>query len=1085
MHMRTIALTVIACVLSGWAGAADRSGIERYHADFSGGIRGFAVRNYQDRVSFRSERAGDRNVLVLENTSGKNDTAWSLVTPPFMVTAGSEFAVWITSRGSVETMEYAYGTGRAPAVLWLGEDRSPLLSQDALGKTCEQAFVFNFRSQGDRWIDYVVKGRVPRGARFAKIRLGGDAPDILPGKRLEIADLAFYERKEGGTWTFAAEGPVDVRETVGKEDFSDCRGAASMRGRVSFRDDGMPLVDGKPFFPIGMTSLRKCALNDYSMDKAVRDLKEIGCNVVHTYERLGSKSYTEMLDACERHGVMALVEGVSRDLKGPARRKAIKQAVDECRNRGIIFSWVIGDDTADHRTPEEVMRDTMTFKAADPTCVTTSIDVFPGEGRHLPYVHACDAACPEVYPFRQERPIPGELERCVVMMDAVRADNRQAGGVNKGIFPVLQAFCGFKSWQRYPTIDEIRAETYATIAAGARGVTYYTYFSRNTENVSVATFPRRFAEFAPMTRELNALLPFLVQRDAAVQPKCRYVSGAERTDSGLPSVVRLMKDGEAGPLLVAVNISEKPVEIAFRTGADADWDVISENRIVRTSPAGELVDRFDPRAAHVYRRRNGSSFCIGAMKPAASVVPRSAEMAKRIKAAACREETTRHCEADLKVDFETVVGKVKPMHAGGQGPLLGYDDYTMFRYLKDCGMPYSRLHDVGGAYGKNIFVDIPNLFRDFDADENDPANYDFAFTDRYLAALVANGVEPYFRLGVTIENAAQVRAYRIHPPKDFAKWARICEHVIRHYTEGWAAGFRHKITYWEIWNEPEDYEDRRNDMWWGSWQDYCRLYETAAKHLKRCFPSIKIGAYGSNAAPALFDCDEGQSESDWKDVLYRAKCFEEFVDYVKRTGSPLDFFSYHGYRMPSDVVCHGEYLREYLDAAGYGKTELHLNEWLTGDRSGFFWKRGSLSASIGAMLCGLQESPCDIAMIYDARCALGKYAPLFDPIERKPGKAFHVMKYFNELYRLGDSVKTTVAFPRRNDGLWATAARKGAKALVLVANPAGMFAPLACDFGKWNPVACRVTDDWRTDAEIGFPKALPPHAVLLVTLEAR
>ena len=26
------------------------------------------------------------------------------------------------------------------------------------------------------------------------------------------------------------------------------------------------------------------------------------------------------------------------------------------------------------------------------------------------------------------------------------------------------------------------------------------------------------------------------------------------------------------------------------------------------------------------------------------------------------------------------------------------------------------------------------------------------------------------------------------PPKDYAKWARICEHVVRHYNEGWGWG---------------------------------------------------------------------------------------------------------------------------------------------------------------------------------------------------------------------------------------------------------------------------------------------------------
>ncbi|MBI4578450.1 MAG: hypothetical protein HY718_02035 [Planctomycetes bacterium] len=38
--------------------------------------------------------------------------------------------------------------------------------------------------------------------------------------------------------------------------------------------------------------------------------------------------------------------------------------------------------------------------------------------------------------------------------------------------------------------------------------------------------------------------------------------------------------------------------------------------------------------------------------------------------------------------------------------------------------------------------------------------------------------------------------------KDFAKWAKICVNIIRHYNEGWADGFHYNIRYWEIWNEP-------------------------------------------------------------------------------------------------------------------------------------------------------------------------------------------------------------------------------------------------------------------------------------------
>lgn len=159
----------------------------------------------------------------------------------------------------------------------------------------------------------------------------------------------------------------------------------------------------------------------------------------------------------------------------------------------------------------------------------------------------------------------------------------------------------------------------------------------------------------------------------------------------------------------------------------------------------------------------------------------------------------------LTVDFDKTVGKIKPMHGVGQPPFSGID-FSMCDYLKKANIPYSRLHDVGGAYDGNMFVDIPNIFRDFSADPTDPTSYDFAFTDLLITALVERGIEPFFRLGVTIENYCEIKAYRIAPPTDYNKWAEICEGIIRHYTEGWANGFNYKITYWEIWNEPDNYE---------------------------------------------------------------------------------------------------------------------------------------------------------------------------------------------------------------------------------------------------------------------------------------
>ena len=119
--------------------------------------------------------------------------------------------------------------------------------------------------------------------------------------------------------------------------------------------------------------------------------------------------------------------------------------------------------------------------------------------------------------------------------------------------------------------------------------------------------------------------------------------------------------------------------------------------------------------------------------------------------------------AVINVDFSKEMGKIKPMHGVGQPPFVGME-FKMFRYLTEAGIPFSRLHDTGGWFGGSRYVDIPNLFPDSGADPGDPDSYDFAFTDRLITALVNAGAEPFFRLGVTIENYAHIKAYRIFRP---------------------------------------------------------------------------------------------------------------------------------------------------------------------------------------------------------------------------------------------------------------------------------------------------------------------------------
>ena len=434
--------------------------------------------------------------------------------------------------------------------------------------------------------------------------------------------------------------------------------------------------------------------------------------------------------------------------------------------------------------------------------------------------------------------------------------------------------------------------------------------------------------------------------------------------------------------------------------------------------------------------------------------------------------------AGVAVDFSKVVGPVKPVNGVGQPPILGYSDTSMFHYLKEAGIPYARLHDVGGAYGKNVFVDIPNVFRDFDADENDPKNYDFPYTDCLLKGLVDNGVEPYYRLGVTIENAAGagMPAYRIFPPRDYAKWARICEHVIRHYTEGWANGFHMKITHWEIWNEPENMETiEKNQMWKAPFSEYVKLYVVAAKHLKSKFPHLKIGGY---ASCGFYAVASGWGRPDDPRCKFLKDSFLEFLAAVKREQAPLDFFSFHCYDKPKFGVRQFDYVRRTLDEYGFTKTETSCNEWHPSGKQG----TAAQAADIAAMLVALQAGPVDDAEIYDARCQLPSiYSPLFNAATMGPYKAYYVYRAFNELRRLGKSVAVSGSAEAQNgEGLWVTAATDGhGRTAALIVNSSAKPIAYPNLFGG-APVRVRAIDETHSFEDVSAPSEVGAHTVLLV-----
>ena len=328
----------------------------------------------------------------------------------------------------------------------------------------------------------------------------------------------------------------------------------------------------------------------------------------------------------------------------------------------------------------------------------------------------------------------------------------------------------------------------------------------------------------------------------------------------------------------------------------------------------------------------------------------------------------------VTVDPSAIVGPVKPMNAVNNGP--AYDSELQKKDFKILKIPYSRTHDasLGECYGERV-VDISDIFRDFDKDPDSPASYDFRETDLYIKTLIDSGCEPFYRLGQSIENQPAAK-YNIYPPKDYKKWARICEHIIRHYNEGWADGFHYNIRYWEIWNEADlDQSSGRwktdPRTWGGTIEEFHKLYAVAAKHLKKCFPKLKIG---------------GPSYCRIQGVK---TYFPQFFAYMKDNAVPIDFISWHKYGAePSVYLMEADLIRGWMKEYGYEKAELILNEWNyrrfksgNGSSNERYNRenRGTIKGAAFALatMSALQDAPVDMMMYYDFR-PTGSYCGFYD-----------------------------------------------------------------------------------------------------------
>ncbi len=374
-----------------------------------------------------------------------------------------------------------------------------------------------------------------------------------------------------------------------------------------------------------------------------------------------------------------------------------------------------------------------------------------------------------------------------------------------------------------------------------------------------------------------------------------------------------------------------------------------------------------------------------------------------------QEET----DMKLKIDYTRITGVIKPMNAVNNGPVhkrtSSQNAGNLIPYT-EAHIPFARTHDAAffATYGGEHTVDVMNIFPDFDADPCDSASYDFHLTDEYLETIEMAGTEPFYRLGHKIEHAS--KKYGTLPPKDFTKWAIICEHIIAHINEGWANGHHMNVRYWEIWNEPDldpdDAADKR--CWGGTAAEFRDLYAIASKHLKSRFPHLKIGG------PAV--------------AGFREKWDRDFLARARDEKLPLDFFSWHCYAHdlshPASMV---KRFRDLLDEYGFYETESILNEWnyVNGwSGEGFVKSVETIigtkgSAYIASVMAMCQKLPVDMLMYYDARPTV--FNGLFSFYTKKPIKGYYAVKAWGDMLTMGKECETVCDVP----GIQAVSASDG------------------------------------------------------------
>jgi hypothetical protein len=269
--------------------------------------------------------------------------------------------------------------------------------------------------------------------------------------------------------------------------------AAIVNGRVE--------VDGQPFFPFGFfhvthNGTEADLLNTLNLTSAA------GFNtLVSGY--LSTVDYGNYLDQAAQKGVKVVTEfGMSAT--------TLATLISNYATKTAVLGWNIADDVDDGtKTHAQVQTLYTQARAADPRHLTTASgfrapnEPGPGGVTIQTFYDVLQVAAIERYPMTYTS-VKNVYQAAQSTVDAA-----EAATPKPAVLVDVQSF----NWQgangtRYPTAAEGRTMTYLAIAAGVKGIWYYTFF--DSGNYLPSGAPALWTELKALVPEVKTLAPVLL-----------------------------------------------------------------------------------------------------------------------------------------------------------------------------------------------------------------------------------------------------------------------------------------------------------------------------------------------------------------------------------------------------------------------------------------------------------------------------------------------------------------------------------------------------------------------------------------------